>query len=240
MDSQGSQQEPHAIEMTLIESLPSSTIQLKEIENVNETEIEDQMIHDKDVKKNNDSSQEQVQNERESKRESKSTSGFIVRSTNPILNELNESIQRIARNDPTLIHLDLKDCPLFSIQHGNLLAEALKTNSHLQELNLQNTQLQTCTAIELSEALKVKTVQLKSLNLEGNAIQPAGVFSILYVYSFIFNIDESLGRDASSQYKFTTNSSRKSKVCNWNRSRTSIIKCYSNQYNFTEICFIHS
>jgi hypothetical protein len=74
-----------------------------------------------------------------------------VRATNPVLDELLHALELLAQNDPSLTQLDLKDCPVFLPAHGTALADALKTNSHLEVLSLQNTKLQNNTAVEIAE-----------------------------------------------------------------------------------------
>ncbi|KAI9354116.1 hypothetical protein DFJ73DRAFT_320648 [Zopfochytrium polystomum] len=97
-----------------------------------------------------------------------------VRATNPILDELLHAIQLLNADDPTLTTLDLKDCKVFTAVHGAALAEGLAKNTHLKELILENTKLQTATAIDLANALRFNNT-LEVLNLESNFIAPQGI-----------------------------------------------------------------
>ncbi|KAJ3094415.1 hypothetical protein HDU97_008109 [Phlyctochytrium planicorne] len=97
-----------------------------------------------------------------------------VRATNPILDELLHAIKLLSENDPSLTVLDLKDCKVFTVAHGNALAAALAGNTHLKDLNLNNTKLQTSTAVDLAEALKINR-SLEILNLENNQVGPQGI-----------------------------------------------------------------
>ncbi|KAI9342621.1 hypothetical protein BDR26DRAFT_1006682 [Obelidium mucronatum] len=97
-----------------------------------------------------------------------------VRATNPILDELLHALQLLAANDPALTMLDLKDCPVFSLDHGSALADALRDNTHLTTLNLCNARVHTRTACELAAVLRVNST-LQVLNLESNAIAPLGI-----------------------------------------------------------------
>jgi len=107
----------------------------------------------------------------------------VVRSTNPILDELLHSIKLLSDNDPSLTILDLKDCTVFTVSHGSALAEALTENTHLKELNLCNAQVATSTASELAVALRSnKTLEI--LNLESNAIAPLGIKHIAEALAF--------------------------------------------------------
>lgn len=116
-----------------------------------------------------------------------------VRATNPVLDQLLQSIALLEKNDASLVNLDLTDCPVFSMAHGSALAAALKTNTCLEALSLKNTKLQNATAMEIAEvfhkfllflnnpftmyyiqALEVNKT-LKVLNMENNIIQPQGM-----------------------------------------------------------------
>ncbi|KAI8846343.1 hypothetical protein BC829DRAFT_398671 [Chytridium lagenaria] len=94
--------------------------------------------------------------------------------TNPILDELLHAIKLLSENDPGLTVLDLKDCAVFTIQHGTALASALASNTYLKELNLSNTRTQTITGVDIAEALKTNE-SLEVLNLENNQIGPQGI-----------------------------------------------------------------
>ena len=74
-----------------------------------------------------------------------------VRAVNPVLDELLHSLALLSANDASLAQLDLKDCPIFQLSHGTSLANGLIGNTHLEALYLQNTKLQTSTAIEIAQ-----------------------------------------------------------------------------------------
>ncbi|KAJ1566595.1 hypothetical protein HK405_009173 [Cladochytrium tenue] len=97
-----------------------------------------------------------------------------VRATNPILDELLHALQLLAADDAELVVLDLRDCAVFAPPHAAAVAEALATNSHLRELVLENTGLQTAAAVEIANALRVNET-LEVLNLDSNNIAPAGI-----------------------------------------------------------------
>ncbi|KAJ1549626.1 Tropomodulin-2, partial [Cladochytrium tenue] len=97
-----------------------------------------------------------------------------VRATNPILDELLHAIRLLNDDDPELVVLDLKDCRVLSPIHGAAIAEGLAKNTHLKELVLENTKLQTASAVDLANALRFNDT-LEILNLESNLIAPAGM-----------------------------------------------------------------
>ncbi|KAI9361147.1 hypothetical protein DFJ73DRAFT_814132 [Zopfochytrium polystomum] len=98
----------------------------------------------------------------------------VVRATNPILDELLHAIQLLNSDDPSLTSLDIKDCKVLTPNLCGALAAGLATNTHLKDLNLANTKLQTSSAIEIATALRTNNT-LETLNLESNAIAPAGI-----------------------------------------------------------------
>ncbi|KAJ1568888.1 Tropomodulin-2, partial [Nowakowskiella sp. JEL0078] len=97
-----------------------------------------------------------------------------VRHVNPLLDEILYSLELLQSDDDSLEYLDLKDCAIFTVNHGSALAVALAKNTHLRSLVLTNTKLQTSTAIEIAEALKCNKF-LQYLVLDDNLIGPAGI-----------------------------------------------------------------
>ncbi|KAJ3135041.1 hypothetical protein HK100_003096 [Physocladia obscura] len=98
----------------------------------------------------------------------------VVRSTNPILDEILHAITLLAANDAQLTSLDLKDCPILAPNLVAAIADALPANTHLTSLNLCNTQLSNAAAADLADALKTNK-SLLQVNLESNAIGPQGM-----------------------------------------------------------------
>ncbi|KAJ1536132.1 Tropomodulin-2, partial [Cladochytrium tenue] len=100
----------------------------------------------------------------------------VVHRLNPILDELLHALQLLAADDADLVVLDLRDCAVFAPPHAAAVAEALAMSSHLRELVLENTGLQTAAAIEIANALRMNET-LEVLNLDSNNIAPAGALA---------------------------------------------------------------
>jgi hypothetical protein len=98
--------------------------------------------------------------------------------TNPVLDEVLYAINAIKDNDPQVTVLDVKDFSLTN-QQGMVLAESLKTNTHVKRLNLANAGIQTAVVVELAKALKNNTT-VTHINLEGNQIGPQGMKELAF------------------------------------------------------------
>ena len=97
--------------------------------------------------------------------------------TNPILDELLNSLTLISNNDASLTSLDIKDCTCLSGELVKVLADGLKSNTYLKKLVMPNVMLSTSSAIELAMALR-ENQALEVLNLESNQIEPKGMREI--------------------------------------------------------------
>ncbi|KAJ1560989.1 hypothetical protein HK096_006409, partial [Nowakowskiella sp. JEL0078] len=106
-----------------------------------------------------------------------------VRHVNPLLDEILYALELLQADDESLEYLDLKDCAIFTANHGSALAAALSKNTHLKSLVLTNTKLQTSIAIEIADALKSNSA-LQYLVLDHNLIGPAGIRALAEALRF--------------------------------------------------------
>lgn len=89
-------------------------------------------------------------------------------------------MEALKANDPTLSVLDLSGNTIMSMKHSEYcaeIAEVLRTNTHVKEINLGKCEIDTADAIKIADALAVNdTVEV--LNLEKNKITNEGATAI--------------------------------------------------------------
>lgn len=99
--------------------------------------------------------------------------------TNPILDELNYSVELVCSNDPSMVDFDASNSKILGLKHISKLASAIVKNTHLRVLDLRNSGVTTEGAIHLAKAIAENRV-IETVNLEANAIGPDGMLQIAY------------------------------------------------------------
>lgn len=89
-----------------------------------------------------------------------------------------ESIERIAKNDPTLKEVNLNNVKHITRDTFKRLFESLKTNTNLKTLNLSNVGLTDGPAAKLVDVLKENTT-LRTINLESNFLSGVMIRSLI-------------------------------------------------------------
>ncbi|XP_030046273.1 tropomodulin-2 [Microcaecilia unicolor] len=89
-----------------------------------------------------------------------------------------ESLQRIKANDPSLLEVNLNNIKNIPIPTLKEFAKALETNTHVRKFSLAATRSNDPIAIALGDMLKVNKT-LKSLNVETNFITGAGILALV-------------------------------------------------------------
>jgi hypothetical protein len=96
--------------------------------------------------------------------------------TNPILIQVQESLDALMKNEAVQKEFDVKDFALTNEQ-GLALASTLEKNNVVEKLNLANAGLQNKIVIEIAKSL-AKNSSVKYLRLEGNQIGPSGMVAL--------------------------------------------------------------
>ncbi|KAI2668705.1 Tropomodulin-1 [Labeo rohita] len=94
------------------------------------------------------------------------------------LNNVEETLQRIKRNDPDLVEVNLNNIKNIPIPTLKAYAEAFKGNNVVERLSIVGTRSNDPVAFALADMLKVNTT-LKSLNVESNFITGAGILALV-------------------------------------------------------------
>jgi hypothetical protein len=88
------------------------------------------------------------------------------------------NIKRLSENDINLTKLNFAHSYMIDDENAVIIAAALKTNTHLTELNISNNRIGNIGANALAEALKINK-HLKILNINSNNIEEEGVVSLV-------------------------------------------------------------
>nr|XP_033775676.1 tropomodulin-2-like [Geotrypetes seraphini]XP_033775677.1 tropomodulin-2-like [Geotrypetes seraphini] len=89
-----------------------------------------------------------------------------------------ESLQRIKANDPSLLEVNLNNIKNIPIPTLKEFAKALETNIHVKKFSLAATRSNDPIAVALADMLKVNKT-LKSLNVETNFITGGGILALV-------------------------------------------------------------
>lgn len=92
--------------------------------------------------------------------------------------DVDETLQRIRRNDPDLTEVNLNNIKNIPIPTLKAYAEALKKNSVVERFSIVGTRSNDPVAYALADMLTVNTT-LKCLNVESNFITGAGILSLV-------------------------------------------------------------
>ncbi|XP_063074329.1 tropomodulin-1 isoform X2 [Engraulis encrasicolus] len=92
--------------------------------------------------------------------------------------DVEETLERIQRNDPDLIEVNLNNIKNIPVPVLKAYAEALAENSVVERFSIVGTRSNDPVANALAEMLKVNTT-LKSLNVESNFITGAGILALV-------------------------------------------------------------
>lgn len=92
--------------------------------------------------------------------------------------DVEETLQRIKRNDPDLVEVNLNNIKNIPVPTLKAYAEALKGNSVVERLSIVGTRSNDPVAFALADMLKVNTT-LKSLNVESNFITGTGILALV-------------------------------------------------------------
>ncbi|RXN04873.1 tropomodulin-1 isoform X1 [Labeo rohita] len=92
--------------------------------------------------------------------------------------DVEETLQRIKRNDPDLVEVNLNNIKNIPIPTLKAYAEAFKGNNVVERLSIVGTRSNDPVAFALADMLKVNTT-LKSLNVESNFITGAGILALV-------------------------------------------------------------
>ncbi|KAK0139559.1 Tropomodulin-1 [Merluccius polli] len=96
----------------------------------------------------------------------------------PNATDVEETLQRLKRNDPDLLEVNLNNIRNIPVPTLKEYAAALKENGVVERLSIVGTRSNDPVAFALADMLKVNTT-LKSLNVESNFITGTGVLSLI-------------------------------------------------------------
>ncbi|KAI1887782.1 hypothetical protein AGOR_G00193910 [Albula goreensis] len=96
----------------------------------------------------------------------------------PNSTDVQETLERIRRNDPDLVEVNLNNIRNIPIPTLKAYAEALRENSVVERLSIVGTRSNDPVAYALADMLKVNAT-LRSLNVESNFITGAGIVSLV-------------------------------------------------------------
>ncbi|KAK2815923.1 hypothetical protein Q5P01_026390 [Channa striata] len=96
----------------------------------------------------------------------------------PNSTDVEDTLQRIKRNDPDLVEVNLNNIKNIPVPTLKAYAEALMKNTVVERFSIVGTRSNDPVAYALAEMLKVNTT-LKSLNVESNFITGSGVLALI-------------------------------------------------------------
>jgi len=101
-----------------------------------------------------------------------------VKEEPPNPTQVEDTLNKVLANDPELKVVNLNNIKNLSLSKLKAFAEALKTNSHVEEFCAANTRVTDGVASVFSEALQVNK-NIKRFNMESNYISASGILSLV-------------------------------------------------------------
>jgi tropomodulin len=95
----------------------------------------------------------------------------------PNMTDLEKSIKQLREDDYSLVKLNLNNIPISEDQFESLF-DALKSNTHLEQLSLSNTGLGDKSGLFLADVLE-KNAALRSINIETNNLNPVTLTTLV-------------------------------------------------------------
>ncbi|XP_030050316.1 tropomodulin-1 isoform X3 [Microcaecilia unicolor] len=96
----------------------------------------------------------------------------------PNSTDIEETLERVKRNDPNLEEVNLNNIRNIPIPTLKSYAEAMKNNSYVKKLSIVGTRSSDPVALALADMLKVNGT-LTSLNVESNFISGSGILALI-------------------------------------------------------------
>jgi tropomodulin len=93
------------------------------------------------------------------------------------MTDLEKSIKQLREDDYNLVKLNLNNIPISEDQFESLF-DALKSNTHLEQLSLSNTGLGDKSGLFLADVLE-KNAALRSINIETNNLNPVTLTTLV-------------------------------------------------------------